>query len=488
VQEIRLRALVEELRLRPSETPWIEFKVNIIDPDKIGKIISALSNGARLLDQPQGYLLWGIDDITHDIVGTTFRPNVEKIKGHPYQFWITGQVQPSVLLQFHETYQEETGLRVVLLEIPAADRVPTKYQGRAYLRIGEATPPPSDHAGFEAALMGKLTEFSWESGVAASFVWADEVLRLLDYRTYYEQLKKPVPTTNTLILDDLTKEKLIEPDIGGRWRILNLGAVLFANHLDDFDKVKRKALRIVRYSGRSKAAAASELAIPFGYVKGYSTMIDHIHAVLPKNEEMGRALRVSIPVYPDIVVRELTANALIHQDMTVGGSGPMIDIFDDRMEITNPGAPLVDPSRFLDCPPRSRNESMASLLRRFNICEERGSGVRKVIANIEIFQLPAPDFISYENGVRVSIFAPMKFGDLDTAGRVRACYQHAALQYLSHQKMTNSSLRKRFGIGEHNAAQVSKVIAVAIEEGRILKSQPWSTRSGHYLPYWAAVS
>ena len=97
-------------------------------------------------------------------------------------------------------------------------------------------------------------------------------------------------------------------------------------------------------------------------------------------------------MYPEIAVRELVANALIHQDFAISGTGPMVEIFPDRIEITNPGTPLIDTLRFIDEPPRSRNQALASLIRRVNICEERGSGVDKVVFQVELFQLPAPDF------------------------------------------------------------------------------------------------
>jgi ATP-dependent DNA helicase RecG len=95
-------------------------------------------------------------------------------------------------------------------------------------------------------------------------------------------------------------------------------------------------------------------------------------------------------MYPEIAVRELIANALIHQNFSVTGVGPMIEIFANRMEITNPGIPLVQTDRFLDSPPRSRNETLASIMRRIGICEERGSGVDKIIFETELYQLPAP--------------------------------------------------------------------------------------------------
>ena len=91
-------------------------------------------------------------------------------------------------------------------------------------------------------------------------------------------------------------------------------------------------------------------------------------------------------MFPELAIRELVANAIIHQDFTLSGTGPMIEIFSDRMEITNPGIPLVDTQRFLDSPPRSRNEGLASFLRRIGICEERGSGIDKVVFQTEVAQ------------------------------------------------------------------------------------------------------
>jgi predicted HTH transcriptional regulator len=88
-------------------------------------------------------------------------------------------------------------------------------------------------------------------------------------------------------------------------------------------------------------------------------------------------------VYPPIAVRELVANALIHQDFSITGTGPMVEIFPDRIEITNPGVPLIDVQRLLDAPPQSRNDAFATTRRRLGICEERGSGIDKVIERLK---------------------------------------------------------------------------------------------------------
>lgn len=192
-------------------------------------------------------------------------------------------------------------------------------------------------------------------------------------------------------------------------------------------------------------------------------------------------------MYPELAVRELVANAIIHQDFTITGTGPMVEIFTDRMEITNPGVPLVEPLRFMDLPPKSRNEALAAFMRRINICEERGSGIDKVIATIEAFQLPAPNFTVLEDHTRAALFAPRNYREMEREDRIRACYQHACLQWVSGQVMTNASLRQRLGIEQTNYPLASKVIKDTIGAQLVKLLNPEGTQGGaaKYIPFWA---
>ena len=150
-------------------------------------------------------------------------------------------------------------------------------------------------------------------------------------------------------------------------------------------------MRVIQYRGTGRIETLKEQVGGKGYASGFEGLIGFINGLLPANEVIEQALRKTVPMFPELAVRELVANALIHQDLFVTGAGPMVEIFDDRIEITNPGEPLVDTQRFVDTPPKSRNEALASLMRRFRICEERGSGIDKVVFQVELFQLPAPD-------------------------------------------------------------------------------------------------
>jgi predicted HTH transcriptional regulator len=481
---MRQLALIDDLRALPAETAWAEFKENNTDPELIGKLISALSNAARLADQHFAYVLWGIRDGDHAVVGTAFDPSATKHKNQPLDFWLSQCLQPAIAFCFKSI--DYAGHRLVLLEIPAAATSPVEFDKTAFVRIGSATPRLSDHPERQKLLWTKIQPYAWETGIAAQFLTGDEVLARLDYTSYFELTGQPLPDNRAGIFDKLKADRLIEADVGGNWNITNLGAVLIAKNLTEFSpSIARKAVRFVAYEGSSRASTVTHRRDgQKGYASGFRGLADYIDALLPNNEHIGKAFREDEPLYPSIAIRELIANALIHQDMTITGAGPLIELFKDRLEITNPGQPLVKPDRFLDSPPRSRNEALASLMRRMRLCEEQGTGIDKVLASAELHQLPPPDFREEDHAVRSTLFAPRRFAEMTQDERVRACYQHASLKYVSGDRMTNATLRERFGIAERNASQASGVIRLALDGGLIRAADPEHPRAG-YVPYWA---
>jgi predicted HTH transcriptional regulator len=206
---------------------------------------------------------------------------------------------------------------------------------------------------------------------------------------------------------------------------------------------------------------------------------------LPSNEVIGKALRKNVPVFPELAIRELVANAIIHQDFHLTGTGPMIEIFSNRMEITNPGLPLVTTERFLDSPPKSRNEALASFMRRIGVCEERGSGVDKVVFQTELYQLPAPAFEITAEHTKAILFSHRKLKEMDKEDRIRACYLHACLKYVERSYMTNSSLRKRFGIEDKNSAIASRIIGETLIAKKIKPFDKHTSRKlMKYIPWW----
>ena len=203
-----------------------------------------------------------------------------------------------------------------------------------------------------------------EEGISLPDATSDQVIELLDYPNYFQLMKQPLPDNRPAILDRMLREALIAEAGSDRYHITNIGAMLFARNLSDFRGLSRKALRVIIYRGENRVDTLKEQPGGKGYAVGFEGAIRYINDQLPQNEQIGEAFRKTVRMYPELAVRELVANALVHQDFTITGAGPTAEIFSDRMEITNPGRPLIDPLRFIDEPPRSRNEALASVMRR----------------------------------------------------------------------------------------------------------------------------
>ena len=477
-------ALIDELRALLGETSWVEFKHENTDPEGMGKRLSALSNAARVEGQDTAYLIWGVEDGTHQVLGTAFEPDGTKVRGQPLPLWLAQNLQPSPVFGFRVVAHPEG--RLVLLEIPAAPGAPVCFQNIPYIRIGSATPKLTDYPERFQRLIERLRPYRWESEVARAYVSADEVLTLLDYPAYFRLTRQPLPDNRAGILEKLAADRLIKADVGGQWNIMNLGAIVLATRLSAFDpSLARKGVRMVAYGGPNRAAPVTHRHDEDrGYAAAFEALVETLNAWLPRNEHIGAALREAHPLFPALAIRELLANALIHQDMTITGTGPQVELFGDRVEITNPGRPLVAADRMIDLPPRSRNEALSSLMRRMGFCEEQGSGLDKVIAAVELFQLPPPLFKPEDGAMRVVLYGPRTFADMTPDERVRACYFHSVLKFLSGEKMKNSTLCARLGIEARNASQASQVIGKALETGFIRVADPDHPRAG-YVPHWA---
>ena len=479
-----LAGLVLELCRLPAETEWLEFKRNRADPVEIGKYLSALANSAALLGKANAYVVWGIDDDSHDIVGTDFCPKSKKIGNEAIENWLLRLLSPKIEFRFYALEIEEKP--VILLELDAAFRHPVRFKGESFIRVGSYTKNLKDHPEKERALWRALDRIPFEQGIAAEHVSPKDALNLLDYQALFRLLGSQVPGDQKQILSALVKMKLMDECKAGDWNITNLGAILFANRLSDFSGLGRKAMRVILYRESSRTEAVREHIDGKGYANGFEELIRSIMTLVPAVEVIDQSLRRSVPMVPQLAIRELAANALIHQDLFVTGAGPMVEIFDDRMEISNPGKPLVDTHRFVDAFPESRNEALAHLMRQLGVCEERGSGIDKVVEEVERHQLPAPRFESPGENTRAVLFAHVALKEMDKTERIHACYLHACLKREMSDYLTNASLRRRFGVHERNKAMVSRYIREAVAEGAIKPFDPNAGRNlMKYVPFWA---
>lgn len=481
---IEVERLVLELVRNPAELECVEFKENNTDPQQIGEYISALSNSAALHGKSRAFLVWGVQDGTHQIVGTRFSPATAMKGAEQLTAWLSRLLTPRIDFAFH--HGVVNGNPVVVLEVPAAEHVPVRFSGEEFIRVGSSKRKLRDFPEKERKLWHSFTRTSFEQGIARADAGETEVLTFLDFASYFELAGQPAPATNGAVIDRLADERFIHRNATGRFDVTNLGAITFGKPLQRFS-LERKAVRVIVYPGTDRMNAVREREAAVGYASGFADLMRFIHSQIPANELVGEALRRETPLYPELAVRELVANALIHQDFSIGGTGPMVEIFEGRIEITNPGRPLIDPERFLDAPPRSRNEKLAALMRRLGICEERGSGIDKVFRLAEVYQLPAPDFRVTQDHTTAVLYAPRPFSQMSREDRIRACYQHAGLQWVARNEMSNATLRARFGISGGNAAMASRIIAETLEAGLIKPYDPdnRSRKHARYVPFWA---
>ena len=480
-----IAARVRELCRLPAENEWVEFKVNQSAPQRIGQGISALANSAALGGQPAGYLVWGVEDGTHAIVGTRFQPRKQKKGSEPLIPWLLQQLTPSIPFHFHEAEVDEK--RVVVLQVSPARTQPVAFGGERFVRIDSQTRRLDRFPEHERALWRVFDTTPFEARIAAEGVHEARVAELLDYHAYFERLRQPAPGNRRSALEALARDGLVLPGVSGGWDVTNLGAVLLARRLADFPELGRKAVRLIRYHGSGRTGEAREWEFEDGYARCLDRLNQQVDGQLPSREVIGRVRREIEWAFPPAAVRELVANALIHQDLAVRGAGPMVEIFDGRIEITNPGEPLVETDRLVDAPPRSRNDRLASLMRRFGYSEERGMGIDRVVEEIETHELPPPRFHKPRGFTRVTLHARKKLGELGADDRNWACYLHACLRYLNGEALTNTSLRRRFGIAERNRAMASRLIRNAVESGAITPESAAAPRKAmRYIPWWAA--
>ena len=480
----RIAHAVRRLVALPKETESIEFKRNYQDPNGIGEYISALANAAALLRTTRAHMIWGVEDETHAVVGTTFSPSVAKKGNEPLEAWLLRGLRPQVDFRFHEA--TVTGKAVVLLEIEPASGQPLAFKGTEYIRVGSSKRRLRDYPAKERALWRSLEHLIFEEEIALEGITAEKVVSKLDCVAYFDLMKLPVPPDHERQMERLRSENLIRNGNGGLYDITNLGAIALARDLRDFGRLGRKTLRIVQYQGQGRYHAGREHELHAGYAVGFDGMMAYLNGILPASETFHGGVRRTVRMFPEEAVRELVANALIHQDFSVRGAGPMVEIFDHRLEVTNPGVPLVETARFIDGTPKSRNESLASLMGRFGLCEERGTGIDKVIFAAESFHLPPPDFRVPPAATQVVLFAGRKPREMDRRERIRAVYHHASLRYVDGDFLTNTSLRERLGLGDNSRAWVSRIIRDSVKEGVIAPfDRNASPKYMKYVPFWA---
>ncbi|PSB40018.1 MloB [filamentous cyanobacterium Phorm 46] len=467
---------LEKWLLVPTETETLEFKEakQQFDSTKLLKYCVALAN------ERGGYIVLGVTDKRpRQVVGSLAWSTAEDLNK------IKAYIVEKLRFRVDATELQHPDGRVLVFEVPTRPvGQPLAFDGAYLMRAGEDLVPMTPDV---LKSIFAEDQQDWFSQSAQCNTSPDNVIALLDTQTYFELLEIPYPTSRDAVLERLQSQYLINQTAQG-WTITNLAAILLAKKLDAFSpSLARKAPRIVIYEGINKLQTRDDKTDNRGYAVGFDGLVDFVHSAASQNRFIEEVVREEVKMFPKQALRELIANALVHQDFLVTGTSVMIEMYSDRIEISNPGIPPIKVERFID-EYRSRNEQLADLMRRFGICEEKGSGIDKVVSAAEEFQLPAPDFRVGETRTTAVLFAHQDFADMSKSDRIRACYQHCCLLYVSNQRMSNQTLRERFRLSESKAKAVivSQIIGATKEAGLIKtdESESSSTRYARYLPFW----
>lgn len=476
-----IASLNSSLEPVPHEVNELDWKVAVSDnKERLTEHLIAFANYPN-----GGYLAYGIIDASARLVGVS-QAEVEDIISRLANLGRDAVEPPLVLdhavVEFHN-------VPILLIYVREHLHKPAHRRGKSieetWIRSGGTTRKASRTE--IGTLMLNSHAPRWEELRASSMLPASDVLVRLDLVTISKLLQRPLPDEESELMHWLTDENMVVPE-GVGYYMTNLAGIAAARELAQFDTLSRKRIRVIRYRGKNKVDTTDEMIGNKGYAIGFEGLIGYLKRILPHSEVIKQSLREEVSVYPEIALRELIANALIHQDFNVTGAGPTIEIYDDRITFTNPGTllPGKRPDRLIGTTPESRNELLASKFRMYRICEERGTGFQKVVTSIELFGMPPVVFTPLENAFQVTLYAPRQFADMAQAERIEACYQHAVLQFLSSQTLTNTTLRTRFKVSERQRNQITNLIADAVQANRIKRKDTTSgNKFAEYVPYWA---
>lgn len=390
-------------------------------------------------------------------------------------------------IQIEHAIMDFEGHALLFIYIPEQSDKPVHLRGKdvysSYHRSAGQTVKMSRNQ--VKALIAASQGITFEHQIAKDNLTKTDVLNLLDYKSLYRLLDKNVPQSTDTILSRMADFHLCNQN-GEKWDITNLGALLFAKKLSDFPKMEGREVIVRKYVGTNNRQQLFEQHGFYGYAIGFEGLVDFIMKNTTSEEKID-VTRESVPTYPRVAIREFVANALVHQDFGTTGMPVTIEIFSNRLTITNAGAPLNDINRLIDLPPQSRNEQLAQMMFLLGICERRGSGIDRAIEAIEQMFLPAVKFSKSEQHTRVFLFPQKSIKEMTKQEKIAICYQHACLMYEDQKSINNQSVRTRFELNKNESSVASRILTDTLEAGFIKPedSETTSKKFMTYVPFYA---
>jgi ATP-dependent DNA helicase RecG len=468
-----------------GEGEWFEFKMNNSDPAMIGEDISALSNMARILGMDKAYLIWGVEDQSHALLGSTFDPWKSKKGNEDLIPWLRLEVSSTIQFSFHLAI--EGAKRFIVLQIDAAQELPTRFAGNAFCRLESYTKDIRSQPQIERQLLLALMLRQGENDTALGGLSEEELFSYLDFPAYYKAFGFIVPATREEMIKAFIREGFIKLSSGGDYAILNLGALTFASDLRRFPNLGSRLVRV----GERKNGVSTQIANPKDFVEGYAIsfdkILDYVLSLTKPEERVNKEGRTVVDtLYPAILVREALTNMMIHQDISASGESLMVWISEKSLSFSNPGSLDVPVDRIIDIAPKAKNEKLAAFLRRLGIGDSQGSGFDKIESALEEKKMPSAAIYVVSASVRLEIEAKMSYASYSEEERIRSVYYCACLCHENRVTMDNDFLRQRFGLDEKDRPLISRLLARCVELGRIKLADPnVGVRSRSYIPYWA---
>ena len=463
----------------PQELNELDWKASTCKADRMAKHLSAFANYSG-----GGYLVFGIED-GGIVKGLTVKE--AELYSSQIANWARDLTKPELRTQIFSFEFKGKALLGVFIE-EAFDKPVHKRNGTledSYLRAGGQSRQMTRDEIRQSMMSSRRQRFE-EMPATLPNSLGDEWIQNFNFseflkRTHFES------NENERLIEHLFAHKLVAR-INQKYVPTNLAVLTCANDLAQFPSYERYAVRITEYFDATKMQAKRDQTIQAGISLSLDMIVRLVLDSLPHSEIIQNATKLRTSVIPQIAIRELIINSIMHRDFTKTNSFITIEIFSDRIEITNPGGLLPDISvdRLIDHPSVCRNEVLSDFLRKLGLAEERGSGVDNAVAAIELWGLPPVIFENQKDYFKAIILMPRKFNEMSKVERITAVYQHACLNKLTGKRTTNSSLRERFKFSSEETTKVGRLISDAIDADRIKLANPSaSKRDFHYLPYWA---
>ena len=384
-----LTALLDRLRAEPRETEWLEFKANRYEPQVLGEYLSALANSACLLGMPRGYLVFGIEDGSHAVVGTGFDPQAEKGKGEQLlPLWLSRGLQPNVGFEIHAFVYH--GKRVVLFEVhPAFDR-PVKFYGTAYVRDGTSKTELAKYPEKERAIWNRRVD--WSAQVCEQAMLDDLAPEAIAKARQEYATKFPRRAGELAGWDDATflnKAKLAIRGAVTHAALLLLGRPEASALL---------APAVARISWMLKNERNEELDYEhFGppFLLNVDKVLARIRNLTVRELPDGTLFPVELTQYDPWVIREALHNCIAHQDYGLRGRIQVVET-PDSLLLTNVGGFLpgrVEKVIEQDAPLEIyRNPFLAEAMVNLNMIDTQGGGIKRMFLKQRQRFFPMPDY------------------------------------------------------------------------------------------------